>query len=181
MTVVLDANVLLSLFRPEQAAAPRDPATGDEVAFWRDRLAGLVAKLERERSRIVIPAPALNGLLVRAGDATADLLREVERRTVFQIEAFDLRAAIEVALMTRHALDRGDAGDGATGPWAKVRYDRQIVAIAKVSGATAIYSDDGDVRTLGERHGIPVLGLADLPLPAGAAQGRLDLGDPPPP
>ena len=71
-------------------------------------------------------------------------------------------------------------GAGATGPWAKVKYDRQIVAIAKVSGATAIYSDD-DVRTLGGRHGIPVLGLADLPLPAGAAQGLLDLGDPPPP
>ena len=178
MTVVLDANFVLSLFRPEHAAAPRDPATGDEVALWRERLAGLVAKLERERSRIVIPAPALSELLVRTGDAMADLLREVERRTVFQIEAFDLRAAIEVALMIRHAPDQGD---GAAEPRVKVRYDRQIVAIAKVSGAAAIYSDDGDVRTLGDRHGIPVLGLADLPLPAGAAQGRLDLGDAPPP
>jgi hypothetical protein len=46
-----------------------------------------------------------------------------------------------------------------------VKYDRQIVAVAKVCGATTIYSDDKDVRTLAKTVKIEVIGLADLPLP----------------
>ena len=49
--------------------------------------------------------------------------------------------------------------------WAKVKYDRQIVAIAAVARAEHIYSDDSDVRRLAKRAGIAVSGVADLPLP----------------
>jgi CobQ-like glutamine amidotransferase family enzyme len=39
------------------------------------------------------------------------------------------------------------------------------VAIAKVHAVTTIYSDEGDIRTLGERAKIKVVSVADLPLP----------------
>jgi hypothetical protein len=44
-------------------------------------------------------------------------------------------------------------------------FDRQIVAIAKVARATAIYSDDADVRSMAAAQDIAVIGLAELPLP----------------
>jgi hypothetical protein len=59
--------------------------------------------------------------------------------------------------------------------WAKVKFDRQIVAIAKVVGATVIYSDDKDVATLAKKQGIETIGVADLPLPKEDAQMTLQL------
>jgi hypothetical protein len=46
--------------------------------------------------------------------------------------------------MTRAAVDAGDKRVGSDATWAKVKFDRQIVAIAQVRRATAIYSDDAD-------------------------------------
>ena len=48
---------------------------------------------------------------------------------------------------------------------AKVKVDRQIVAIAKVHEVDELYSDDEDVRRIGESVGVRVKGVADLPLP----------------
>lgn len=102
-------------------------------------------------------------------------LEHLQRYNVFRIEAFDARAAIEVAAMTRDTLNRGRKRGQSTATWAKVKYDRQIVAIAKVCGATTIYSDDRDVRALAKTVKIEVVGLADLPLPPEKAQMEMAL------
>ena len=67
--------------------------------------------------------------------------------------------------MTRAAIDAGDKRSGSEATWAKIKFDRQIVAIAKVAKATAIYSDDADMRTIAAAEDIAVVGLAELPLP----------------
>jgi hypothetical protein len=66
---------------------------------------------------------------------------------------------------------RGDS----SATWARVKYDRQIVAVAKVAGATTIYSDDGDVAALAKAAKVEVVRLADLPLPPEDAQLKLEL------
>jgi hypothetical protein len=71
--------------------------------------------------------------------------------------------------MTRAAIEAGGKRGKAKGPWSKVKVDRQIVAIAKVHGAETIYSDDGDVRSLGEDSGIAVTRIVDLPVPTGSS------------
>lgn len=83
--------------------------------------------------------------------------------------------------MTRNTADGGKkpAKRDAEATWAKLKYDRQIIAIALVAGATVIYSDDKGLRTIAMRHGIKVIGLADLDLPAEDAQGNLELTAPP--
>ena len=91
---------------------------------------------------------------------------------VWEIAAFDERAAIELADLMRIELaqqGRQELRDEAE-TWAKLKFDRQIGAIGKVCGATTIYSHDGGIQTVAGRVGIEVLRLQDLPLPAEVLQ-----------
>lgn len=167
--VVVDATILLLMLRPE-TPIPADPK-GVQIDRPVERIAAFVNSLQKSRTKIIIPAPALSEILVRAGAAASqEIVERLQKFSVFQIEPFDARAAIEVAAMTRDAIGRGRKKENPDATWAKLKYDRQIVAIAKVVGATAIYSDDGDVRTIAAEANIPVIGIADLPLPAQSAQ-----------
>lgn len=173
--VVADATVLLLLFRPG-AGVPRD-SSGKPIEHVRQRIEFLVSELERAKTKILIPTPALSELLIRAGPAAAaEIIEKINRQTVFRIEAFDTRAAIEVAAMLRDELPRGKkALKAGHETWAKLKFDRQIVAIAAVNQATTIYSDDEGVRSLAKRYHIEVIGLADLPLPPEGPEANLDL------
>jgi hypothetical protein len=162
--VVFDATMLLLLLRPN-SGRPTD-SSGNPVTEVEERIAYLVQRLERQKSRIIIPTPSLSEVLVHAGEAGPGIVETLTRSTVFKIMPFDTVAAVEAALMTRAALSTGDKRRGLATSWAKVKFDRQIVAIAKVARVTMIYSDDADVRALAAAEDIPVIGLAELPLPA---------------
>jgi len=146
-----------------------------------ERLNFLVETLEKARTKIVIPAPALSEILVRVVPTEAERLVEaINAKVIFRIEAFDVRAAIEVAAMTRNSADGGKrpARRDEASTHAKLKYDRQIVAIALVTKATAIYSDDQGIRAVAARSNIPVICLADLELPPEDAQYKLVLFEP---
>jgi predicted nucleic acid-binding protein len=175
--VVFDATTLLLLLSPE-LSSPVDPMTNRRVEYAKERLDILLQELEKSRTKIIIPTPALSEVLVRASSAGPAYLDRLGSSAAFRIVAFDQRAAVEVAAMTRAAITAGDKRGGAEGTWAKIKYDRQIVAIAKVEGATIIYSDDAGVRTFAPQAGISVIRIAELPLPPEVAQGRLDLEPP---
>jgi hypothetical protein len=162
--VVIDATMLLLMLRPG-TPVPAGPG-GVRIDRPKDRIDHLVNELDKANTKVIIPAPALSEALVRAGAAASQqIVDELTKWSVFQIAPFDTRAAIEVAAMTRSALSKGKKKGSSTAPWAKVKYDRQIVAIAKVAGATTIYSDDADIRIIAVEAQIEVKGLADLPLP----------------
>lgn len=171
--VVIDATFLMLFFRPD-TPVPAGPG-GAKVDLARERIDHLVQQLEKARTTIIVPTPVLSEILVRAGPvASQEIVEKLNKLAVFRVESFDARAAIEVAAMTRRDLDgTGKKRGKATGPWAKIKYDRQIVAIAKVVGATTIYSDDADVRSIAASEEIQVVGLSELPLPDEARQGDL--------
>jgi hypothetical protein len=171
--VVFDATMLLLLLRPN-SGRPLD-ASGASIANVQERIAHLVQSLEKTKTQIIIPTPALSEVLVRAGSAGPRIVEALNRSVVFRIVPFDSLAAVEAALMTRAAIDAGDKRGGAAAAWAKVKFDRQIVAIAKVARATVIYSDDADVRVLAATENIAVIGLAELPLPPEEAQIEMRL------
>lgn len=167
--VVIDATILLLMLRPD-APVPAGP-NGVQIDRAKDRIDYLVQQLNNAKTKIIIPTPALSEVLVRAGAAASQqIIEHLQKYAVFTIEPFDTRAAVEVATMSREALAKGRKKEDSAGTYAKVKYDRQIVAIAKVQGATTIYSDDSDIRTLGSRAKINVVSLADLPLPPQKAQ-----------
>ena len=80
----------------------------------------------------------------------------------FQIVPFDSRAAIETAELIAAVKSAKDKWD----TWAKVKFDIQIVAIAKAEGVSVIFSDDQDIENYAKRFNIRVIRICDLPLPA---------------
>jgi hypothetical protein len=171
--VVIDATMLMLMFRPDVPARATD-SKGKAIDCVAERVAYLVKTLEASKSRIVIPTPVLSELLVRStADETQRIMEEINRIAVFRIEPFETRAAIEVAVMTRAALAGGNKKGGMNAPWDKIKFDRQIVAIARVVQASAIYTDDTNLAKTAKAVGIPTVGLAELPLPPESAQGQL--------
>jgi predicted nucleic acid-binding protein len=167
--VVIDATILLLMLRPG-TPVPND-ASGKPIDRPKERIEYLLQQLDEARTKIVIPTPVLGEVLVKAGAAaTEQIVDQLQRNSIFSIEPFDTRAAIEVATMSRDAMKKGAKRGSSAATWAKVKYDRQIVAIAKVLGATTIYSDDRDIAALAKRAKIDVISLAALPLPPQEAQ-----------
>jgi predicted nucleic acid-binding protein len=171
--IVFDSSVLVLLLDPD-ASAPKDKKTGQPVTRAKERIEFLINQLTKNKTQIVIPTPVISELLIRAGSAGPKYLYELNSTACFKIADFDQRAAIEAAAAHREAIVSGDKREGTGAIWAKVKFDRQIVAIAKVAGASVIYSDDEDIQKLGRRSAISVIGIADLPLPDENSQQSTD-------
>jgi hypothetical protein len=62
---------------------------------------------------------------------------------------------------------------GIDAPWSKIKFDRQIVAIARVHRASQIYTDDAQLIAFAGLCDIPCVRVADLPIPASALQPDL--------
>ncbi len=165
MLVVFDTQFVALLLHPS-ARVPDDPAMSAPVTNAAGRIALLVSILEEQGAIILIPTPALAEFLVLAKADGPKYLNELRDHAAFKIEPFDELAAVEAGAMEVTARTEGDKRGGATGDWQKVKVDRQVVAIAKTRNAARIYSDDPDIRALGKREDIPVVGVHELPLPA---------------
>lgn len=172
--VVFDATMLLMAIQPGVGGA-LDPKTGEEITHVAERVAFLIGALDKSKTKIGIPTPALSEILVRAGAGAFKLVEKINEISVFQTLPFDEASAIEVAILTKNALDSGDKKDGSDGTWAKIKYDRQIIAIAKRFRASAIYTDDKSLRNTATRIRLSVIGLSDLELPPERAQIELEL------
>ncbi len=165
--VVFDTSVLLLALDP-RTDPPLNPDTKAPLEKASERIEYLIDTLTTDKQTIIIPTPVLSEILVYAGAAGAKWLQYFNTTSAIRIAPFDQRAAIEAALSIKDSLDRGgvriDAGDSNISR-GKVKFDRQIVAIAKTEGADAIYSDDQHIHTIGQGVGLRVHRTIDLPLP----------------
>ena len=171
---VFDATALLHFLEPD-AKAPLDPATNEPVTNAKSRIDHLIETLEKQRETIVIPTPALSEVLVHANDAGPGYLEILNTSRCFRIEPFDQRAAVELAAMTREALHEGNLRAGTQATRAKLKFDRQIIAIARIQNEKSIFSDDDDIATLAKPLALEVIPVHALPLPPEVKQGKLDL------
>ena len=139
MPVVFDASFLIPLLDPKVQGVNNDP-----------RIEYLFRTLDRQHTQIIIPTPALSEVLIGAGEAAPKYLEIINRSSRFRVASFGERAAVEAAAAHREMIDAGNKKE--TGEiWAKVKFDRQIVAIAKVEGADCIYSNDQDIAKYAKR------------------------------
>lgn len=170
--VVFDTAVL-TLLLWDSAKPPIDPSSGKPVERCKERMELLVEQLHQNRETIIIPTPVLSEVLVVTGPEGLEYVYILQKASVFRIEPFDTRAAIELAELTRTALKSGDKKSGIDASWEKIKLDRQIVAIAKVSGATTIYTNDRRLANAATRAGLTVIGVHELPLPPEERQADL--------
>lgn len=170
--VVFDATMLMLLIYPD-SGVPADSSTGLPVTSVPERIAHFIETHEKSKAKIGIPTPALSEILVRAGSSAVRIVEKIREFSVFEILPFDERAAIEVAMMTRRAIDAGSKKADSDEVWSKIKYDRQIIAIARVWQADAIYSDDRKLRNAATAVGMTAISLADLSLPPEKAQHEL--------
>lgn len=159
VTVLFDTSTLLLALDPD-ARPPLDPSTKKPLEHGKQRVEYLIRTLSKARTKVLIPAPVLAEVLVHAGDAANNYI-QVLQQSPFRIVPFDMRAAIEWAESVAH--NRSRPGRKST-PWAKVKFDHQITAIAKVEAVGTVYSDDRDIFSLAKQTGLHVVRSFDLPL-----------------
>jgi predicted nucleic acid-binding protein len=129
-----------------------------------ERVRNLAQKLSENNSIICIPTPVLAEFMVRAGNVGPDLLKRLNNTSRFNLAPFGVKAAIEAAELVR-AIKNEQKGQPID-TWAKVKFDIQIVSIAKAEGASVIYAEDPHIESLAKRVGIEVRKVCDLALPA---------------
>lgn len=93
---------------------------------------------------------------------------------MFEVGAFDARAATELALLNRTVFADSDQKSGLDSSQ-KRKVDRQIVAICKVYGVTELYTDDKGLAHRSRLCGVTPISLLDVPIPETARQGNLNL------
>jgi len=157
--IIFDATYLVVYLNPNPL--PATDREGKPVEKFKERVVELAAQLDVSNQVIGVPAPAMAEVLVRAGQGRAKFVSVLSDRWRFQILPFDSRAAIEASELIAAVKTNKDKWD----TWAKVKFDIQIVAIAKAEAATVIYSDDKDIENLAKRLKIPVKRICDLLLP----------------
>ncbi len=156
-----------------KARPPRDPSTQKPVERIEDRIEKLTEDLDSESERIIVPTPVLSEFLVLAGNDAPEYLNRLGEKKNLLVKPFDEKAAIELAAIELEDRKGTSKRGPSSSPWTKVRFDRQIIAIARTNGVKRIYSDDEDLRKYAAKVGIEVVRTWELPLPA-AKQINID-------
>ncbi len=173
--VVMDATTLLLLFYPD-AKPPIDSDTKQPLEKCKERIELLLQNLSEANIQILVPTPVLSEILVTTGADKARVLNEINNTYAFRIQPFDEIAAVEVAMLTDNDL-QSNKRLSKTETLAKVKYDRQIIAIAKVNGVKTIYSDDKNLAKRAKANGITAVKTSELPLPPEPPQAELSFPD----
>ena len=162
---VLDATILVCLIDPN-ARVPKDPETGEEIKSAKARIIGLIKQLERSKQLIVIPTPALSEAIIRISSKESNsLVEELNGYSNIHLAPFDFIAALELAEITRRTLDDQELQPASNSSRAKLKFDRQILAITITQGEDVIYSDDQELCKFAQRLGLETIGLHQIPIP----------------
>lgn len=173
--VVADTATLLFILQPDANAPLGDD--GNPIPKCRERVELLLQNLSDAGVRVVVPTPVLAELMVSVGPGKAQLLGAINQSAAFSVVAFDQVAAIECACLNDPTMGKKLAAKDTK---AKVKFDRQILSIAKVAGAHTLYTDDKTLIARATANGLKTVRMQDLPVPPEPPQGELELAPPMP-
>lgn len=141
-----------------------DPVTGLEISDPQRRVEALIDMVESNSGTVIIPTPVLAEYLVgieRKEQQTH--LNLIQKQACFEIASFDEIAAIECAQMPSLQELKLMKKSGTA---SKVKFDRQIIAIALSLNVDEVWTHDRDMFERCKKLGINVKSLADIePVP----------------
>lgn len=144
----------------KDAKAPPDPTTGKPIDDAAERVSYLLERLsESPNDRVLLPTPVLCEVLFLAEHEGFDMLEFIQKQSMVEVVDFDSRAALEASIMIRKAWP-----DKKNLERHSIKFDSQILAIAKVHAAKVIYTDDDKLAKKATELGIEAVGIGDLPL-----------------
>ena len=127
---LFDTGFLHVLFDPK-ARVPHDKVTGQPIVDRvQERIDHLVQTMSQRHDKIVIPAPVLAEFLLLGADRRNEYLTIIRRKAVFEIAGFDDPEAVELVEYTLRLSPTKKMKARSPETWAKLNYDRQILAIA---------------------------------------------------
>jgi predicted nucleic acid-binding protein len=122
----------------------------------------LIEKLEEKKAKVIIPAPTLTEVLLKAPKSGPTYIEKLKAYSCFQIKPFDEKAAIELAEVLIASIGKKRTKKDISK--AKITFDRQIVAVAKAHGASEMYSADKQVVDCSRECGLEAFNFGDLKL-----------------
>ena len=140
MAVGFDSTMLSLLLNPD-TQIPADPSTGLPVDLAKERVEFLVASIQKQRQKIVVPTPVVAEILTLLGPTSAKYLQIINKSVVFEVRPFDEIAAIELSFLNRDVFATQDTKNKLE-PYQKIKIDRQILAVCRVAKCNVLYTDD---------------------------------------
>jgi predicted nucleic acid-binding protein len=154
--VALDASAIIELLSKKVDGSDNK----------RERLQCLVDKVRKNKGRVLIPTPALTEFSVYATPQDIEFLLS----QTFKIAPLDIRAALECGQFIKQLLSAQKAKKSAHFDKLKMKFDLQILAIAKANNVTLFVTDDKQLLSQAAQSGVNALPVSDLPLPDEARQ-----------
>lgn len=157
MRVAFDTSFLNVLFNVNVGLKP-----------YQGRVRRLVESLEKREGLIIIPMPAWAELLVGLRLRTSlqnyeDVKKAISESPLFEIMPFDLMSSDILVEVTYAALKENRIRIEAQGVKQKLKFDRQIIAVAKACEAEILYTADRDqTRFAKNEFGLEVKNLDSL-------------------
>jgi hypothetical protein len=161
--IVFDTTYLIVLLQQDISTLNIRDRENKPVSKVRERVQHLVKKLSDSNALICIPTPVLAEIMVRAGRAGPEYLKRFSNSSKFKLSPFDVKAAIEAGDLIRRVKAEQPAQSIET--WAKIKFDIQIVAIAKGEESPVIYAEDRGIENHAKRLAIDVRRICDLESP----------------
>ncbi|WP_455853178.1 type II toxin-antitoxin system VapC family toxin [Pantoea endophytica] len=159
--MIFDTNVLVqALTGTKEGVSLTDPRTGDVISDLDRRAQALVDKVDSQGGSVLIPAPVLAEFLVGIDrNLHQTYINLIKSQSCFEVVAFDEIAAIECAQFPDiKDLKRLMSADTTT----KVKFDRQILSIAKAAGVKEVWTHDKGVYNRCAAFGLIAKSLADI-------------------
>jgi predicted nucleic acid-binding protein len=160
LKIVIDTNVLVQIMRDENSTDLVDPVSGWVIDRLHDRASALVEAIDQAGDVVIIPAPVLAEYLIGIDrKALQSHLNIINSVNCIEVVSFDQVAAIECALLIDDA-ELKMLDPQATK--AKLRVDRQILAIARAAGAKQVWTHDRGLYNKAKALNLDVHSLGDI-------------------
>lgn len=160
MKIVIDTNVLVQIMQNEGATDLISPIDGAVVDNAFKRAEALVERIEAVNGLVILPAPVVSEYLLGIDQSSYQIhLDIINSSKAIEVIAFDQIAAVECAMLVSNREMKTLDPDSKM---AKLKYDRQILAIAIASGAKEIWTHDKQLFKRSEAAGLTARSLADI-------------------